>query len=291
MANVRNLEIAGTTDIDVINFGAADVSKVVYNGETVWENVPDTPYIEFTYQDGSTYTLAGTENLLQFFVNNRDATPNYSRVTQIKFLPSLQGFTVSSSQFSNGVEICDAYNALVHVEGMENLTGITRVSNFFQACDSYNEPLIFPPNVTYYGSILNIGIAFNQEVTLPENVRIDGCFYALENFNQPVHVPATVDFTHATFRLFTRLNKFTGPLELNTTMLPQYSEPYATFNNPYQALGLYGTSAAPTSPAYVTGLTLTGSAASLWKQTYPNLDAFTPEGLSGVYYRKLLLGN
>lgn len=42
MANTRNLQIAGTTDIETITFDNQEVDKVVYNGVTVWESGPSS---------------------------------------------------------------------------------------------------------------------------------------------------------------------------------------------------------------------------------------------------------
>lgn len=146
----------------------------------------------------------------------------------------------------------------------------TTPSQLLQNCTSFNQKIVIPSSVTTItGNFLQNCASFNQEITIPANVTtIQSAFMQkCTSFTQTLTIPSTIISIGTLFMY--NCDNFTSLVCNGGTALANSNQTLATQTN--------------TAPMYVTGVTLTGTYATNWKNKYADRTS-TP-------YRKLILGS
>lgn len=142
-------------------------------------------------------------------------------------------------------------------------SGITSIGDsFLLNCQRFNQPLSLPSGITSIGmSFLNYCEDFNRPLTLPSGLTtigrgfISGC----SSFNQSFALPSSITSIGTNFLHNSRA--MTGTVNVG-------SIPTSVFSGgpDFWSFSTFGAD----SPAYVTGISVSGSAASSWKAGFPD---------------------
>lgn len=292
MAGIRNLEINGTTDIEAVTFNGQEVVKVVYDGETVWENASDWGSITYLYN--------GTEKV-------------YSPTTQAEMNDlciRIPGFGSEKVTLGNGDEI--AFNSISAVRVGESYTILP--AQWFQSRGSvylWNSPnptsLILPSTLREIGESFGSASEVLANLIIPAGVTtIKARFYSgsgsARNQAHKVTLPSSV--TDIGARFFTPSSDgvagardYPITIEVNCTALPpDIALPEATSSTIPSGLSMTWISErdseeVPAENEYT--YHLTGSQAAYWKQNIPDANGYTVTVGSHFYklYRKLIVDN
>lgn len=237
MANTRNLQIAGTTDIETITFDNQEVDKVVYNGVTVWENAPITPYGYITYNDENgeeaVYTVTNAAEMqalgadTPFQTDPREIildnlTLQSSQITKFAFtqlganvkvtaflagctnLTVVEGTEMLSRVGTGFCANCTSLDCPITYPGSFAQAGTTERDgiNFLYGCTSFNSTLTIANSATYIGrSFLEKCSSFNQPLAFPNNLTTIGEWFLnyCTAFNQPLTIPSKVTAVYTDF--------------------------------------------------------------------------------------------
>lgn len=178
---------------------------------------------------------------------------------------------------ANFMQACYSFNQPISLP-----SGLKSINNYFLAyCYSFNQPVTLPTGLTTVGTnFLGYNYTFNKSIDLPSTLQTIGASFLCQNynfnrgltlpdgltsisneflygcdlFNQPLTLPATLASVGTSFMY--RCNNYTSILTLNT-------EAHPTDNNTLSANG-------NTAPMYVTGVTLAGPYAQVWKDALPD---------------------
>lgn len=289
MAGIRNLEVAGTTDIDTIIFNGEEINKVVYGATTVWEKVTADMGTLHYMKDGvlTTYQLTSANELQAFNRSSNKTSPIV-----------LASLTVDPDD----------------VIGYDIGADVTTLPQFFMSyLKNYNWPITLDRVIgikggdqfaLYWFSHLD---SFNSSVTITENFRINAnepisdleglCTYN-PSFNQPMALPSTLTTTGGLLRGCTSFNQPIVYPESVTSIggfrdCPNMLGPITISNTNYTSISaefcLMEKSAVPdaaTSPAFLTGVTIDGAGASHLRDSIFNYNGYyrSPE----TVYRNII---
>lgn len=169
---------------------------------------------------------------------------------------------------------CTSFNQPITAP-VSNLGGYKSVAEgFLKACTAFNSALTIPSGVLVIEpSFLDSCASFNQPITLPSGLVRIGEFFLDEcgSFSQALQIPSSVTSVGTYFMADCR--SFTGLLTVDTSAHP--SDTSSLASNGFK-----------TDPMVQTGITLSGTYASTWKNALP--DNYGPGAARP--YRKLILG-
>ena len=155
---------------------------------------------------------------------------------------------------------------------LSGTSGVIAIGNYCLAGSGIRNDLDFENTVSIGDCFLNSCSSFNNNLKLSKLEKIGGNFMQLaSSFAQQLTLPSTLTTVGSNFMY--RCNNFVGPLVCNAP-----SSDSGLYSNNY-SLGSNSSSA----KCYTTGITLTGTYASVWKNRYPDR--------TSQPYRKLILGS
>lgn len=216
------------------------------------------------------FTNANNNFTIEYFLHNCTAfnsTITFTDLSKVKYLRYFM---------SN----CTSFNKPIDFSTCQSNCGFMVLNG----CTSFNSTIIFPPSLsaTNGGSWMENCTSFNQPITMP--VYESGAFYGQppagwKSFNQPLTIPSSWSKSswYNGGSLLCNFNSMTSTVTVEASVP---SGQQAVFDNSFTVTD-------PTAPAYVNGITLTGTYAQVWKDACPDLDGTqtTPAGK----YRKIIV--
>lgn len=191
--------------------------------------------------------------------------PNLEVVTGTKHLQSIGISFLSGKNYLNcdidlsnveNIPVNCLYNNKIFNSNVKLEKVTTIGDSFLMSCTTFNKPLSIPDSVTTIGAhFLRDCWEFNQNMVLPSALTSIGNYFmaTCKAFSKPLEIPATVNSVGS--RILTNSNNFIGPLICNA---PSDGTKITNHN------GSLSTTMSD-APMYVTGITLTGTYASVWK--------------------------
>lgn len=270
--------------IDQSNLNPATVSdiKIPKNKITkivVGKDADYAPY-GFMYNATNLNSLTGTENWEHIEAYclqgcKLEHPIDLSNVTTVEI-----GFLTGSNQYNQPVSLpkvvtignaflngCSSFNSQVTLS--DSLTSVG--TNFLNNCPSFNHPITLPDSLKTIGAgFMDNCVSFNSAISLGGVEAIESSFMSgCTAFAQSLIIPGSTGRIESGFMY--NCNNFIGPLVCNA---PTTSAALIGSN---QTLATQDNAA----PMYATGVTLSGSYASIWKNRFSDR--------SSSPYRKLVI--
>lgn len=281
MAIIKNpLTVVQQGSAPLANYGS-----IVYDNNGV-----DTTLTLATEADflALTYGGAGAEIGINGVRVNKEKIKEVTVADGVDFLPNnfcyacnyIHTVTLPSSIKNIGTNVF-AYCAITSSLTLTNVVSIGDV--FLASNTSFNQPIALPNIVSIGNSFLQGCKSFNSTLTLSNNTNFIGAnfLYGCTSFAQSLTVPGGLmkigsDYNPKGSFMY-NCTSFTGPLVCNGP-----SDPTSFVTSGTDANRMLATNDA-NAVMYTTGVTLTGTYAQNWKDTFADRTA-TP-------YRKLILGS
>lgn len=182
---------------------------------------------------------------------------------------------------------CTNFNSPIIFEGKLEIGG-----SFLSSCTAFNQPLdLSKITNTQLDNFAINWLEYNQPISIPESVNmITGAFVNLRAMTQEIYIPDSVAEIYTTAQTLSSVANtflynnnwtagqgvgFGGVVNVNTWAIP-YGRYYLTNNPPM--VGCY----ADKGKEFVSGISLKGSTAQMWKDNIPDRSSEAP-------YRKLVV--